>query len=253
MTSIKSLVTILSGSLIILSCGQGNSKTENISTENSKTAKDTASVAKETTVHAVGVTAENSAAEILESLKAGNARFVNELSAGENSHSSYNFSEQLAHTKTEQHPIAFVLTCIDSRVSPEILFDEGIGALFVGRVAGNVEDKDLLGSMEYAVAVKHVKLIVVLGHTNCGAISAAFGTLDPADEELVQLVRHVKQNVVPNDAPPYDASAIHNVKVTIDEILKNSKLLHAKAESMDVKIVGGLYNVANGKVTWDLQ
>src|SRR5436189_6148639 len=100
MTNIKSLVTILSGSLIILSCGQGNSKGENISTENSKTAKDTASVTKETTVHDVAVTAENCAAEILESLKAGNARFVNELSAGENSHYHYNFAEQLAHTPT---------------------------------------------------------------------------------------------------------------------------------------------------------
>jgi carbonic anhydrase len=252
MTTIKSLLTIVSGSLLMLSCGQGNSKGENISTETSKHGHDSANVAKESaTIHHVGP--ENTSEEILESLKAGNRRFVDQLSAGPNRHASYDFSDQLAHTKTQQHPVAFILTCIDSRVAPEILFDEGIGELFVGRVAGNVEDKDLLGSMEYAVAEKHVKLIVVLGHTNCGAITAAFGTLDPADEELVQLVKHVKQNVLPNDTPPYDASAIHNVNVTIDEILKNSKLLHAKAESKDLKIVGALYNVANGTVTWDLK
>jgi carbonic anhydrase len=255
MRKIKSASSIILTSMIVFACGHIHVKTDEIA--DAKKAQDNTSMAKNNHVdsisHPVGMTSANSAEEILQSLQSGNARFVKQLSDAENPHSSYNFSEQLAHTKTEQHPIAFVLTCIDSRVPPEIIFDQGIGGIFVGRVAGNIEDAAILGSMEYAVAVKKVKLVIVMGHTNCGAISAAFGKVDPSDEELVLLVKHVAHNVVPNDKPPYDASAIHNVKITMEEILKYSKLIRAKVDSNQVKIVGGLYNVADGKVNWDLQ
>ncbi len=196
------------------------------------------------------VTEAKTADEVLSSLKSGNENFVKELLHPGQS-KSYSYADQVAHTKTEQHPTAFILTCIDSRVPPEIIFDQGIGRLFVGRVAGNVEDTYLLGSMEYAVDAKHVKLIVVMGHTNCGAVHAAFGTVDPSDEDLVPLIDHVKHDIVPNDTPPYDASAKHNVKITIGEILKNSKLIRSKVDSHELTVVGALYNVADGTVDWD--
>jgi len=194
----------------------------------------------------------STADEVLATLKAGNNRFSTKLTPGNIAHdSSYTYFDQIAHTRNEQHPVACILTCMDSRVPPEIIFDQGIGSLFSVRVAGNIEDPDVLGSMEYAVAEKGVKLIVVMGHRNCGAISAAFAELDPENKELVSLVGAVKKDVLANDKPPYDASAKHNVKVTIDNILANSKTLRDKHANGEVVIVGALYDVTNGTIDWN--
>ena len=145
---------------------------------------------------------------VLAILKAGNEKFVRKLLPGNISHdSSYNYFDQISHTGNEQHPIACILTCMDSRVPPEIIFEQGIGSLFVLRVAGNIEDDDILGSMEYAVVEKHVPLVIVMGHKNCGAIAAAFSEIDPENKELISLIALVKKDVIPNDKPPYDASA----------------------------------------------
>src|SRR5215218_6226550 len=155
--------------------------------------------------------------QVLSRLKEGNRHFVMKLSPSNSAHdSSYSYMDQIVHTRNEQHPIACILSCMDSRVPPEIIFDQGIGSLFVVRVAGNIEDSDILGSMEYAVAEKGVGVIVVMGHKNCGAIYAAFDKIDTANKELVTLIAKVKKDIVPNDKPPYDASAQHNVKKTID-------------------------------------
>jgi carbonic anhydrase len=190
--------------------------------------------------------------EVLADLKQGNAHFVERLSKSEAGDDlSINYPEQMQHTATQQHPVACILTCMDSRVSPEIIFHQGIGSLFVIRVAGNVEDPDVLGSMEYAVAEKGVGLIVVMGHRNCGAIGAAFGKLDPGNKDLNSLVSHVKSDIVPNDKPPYDASAKHNVKKTIDGILTDSKTLHDKVKEGKLVVVGALYDVSNGTIDWN--
>src|SRR4030095_2687410 len=190
--------------------------------------------------------------EVIAKLKLGNQNFVKEISSRNYNHGeSYTYLDQIEHSKGDQHPIAFILSCMDSRVPPEIIFDEGIGELFVDRVAGNVEDEYILGSMEYAVNVKGVKVIVVMGHKNCGAIHAAFDHVDSANEELVPLIAHVKEGVIPNDSEPYDRSAKHNVAKTIEDILNKSKIIHSKVEAHEIVIVGALYDVSNGTVDWD--
>jgi carbonic anhydrase len=221
---------------LISSCGQQKTKSETAH-PNSRHIENTAAL---------------NADQVLALLKSGNENFVKEISTHNYSHGeTYTYLDQVGHTKTEQHPKAFILSCIDSRVPPEIIFDQGIGEIFVDRVAGNVVDQFNLGSMEYAVDVKHVKLVVVLGHTNCGAINAAFGKLDSSSENLVHLIADVKKDVVSNDSPPYDASAKHNVVVTIQNILNSSKSIRAKVNAGEVKIVGAVYDVANGTVDWN--
>jgi len=190
--------------------------------------------------------------QVLSRLKEGNRHFVMKLSPSNSAHdSSYSYMDQIVHTRNEQHPIACILSCMDSRVPPEIIFDQGIGSLFVVRVAGNIEDSDILGSMEYAVAEKGVTVIIVLGHKNCGAISAAFGKVDPRNKELVSLIAHVKKDIVPNDKPPYDASSKHNVKVTIENILHGSQTIQQKQLTGKLVVVGALYDVGNGVIDWN--
>jgi carbonic anhydrase len=193
----------------------------------------------------------STANDILARLKVGNANFVNRFSfVHVHSDSSYNYYDQIVQSGNEQHPIACVLTCMDSRVPPEIIFDQGIGNLFVLRVAGNIQDDDILGSIEYAVAEKGVKLIVVMGHTNCGAITAAFGNVDSSAKELYELIVHIRRAIVPNDKPPYDATAKNNVKLTMEDILEHSPTVKRKFDDNELLIAGALYDVSNGKVTW---
>jgi carbonic anhydrase len=229
----NSVVPALIGMLLSIACGQNNH-------------------AKET--HGPGnVSHENlTAEEVLAKLKAGNQNFKQEIATRNLSHGQlYNYLDQVDESKSDQHPIAFILSCIDSRVPPEIIFDQGIGQLFVGRVAGNVEDQFILGSMEYAVNIKGVKLIVVLGHTNCGAIHAAFEHLAASNGSLLPLVDHVKQGIIPADSEPYVASARHNVVLTIQHILKNSQTIRTKMQAHQLMIAGGLYDVATGTVDWN--
>ena len=190
--------------------------------------------------------------QVLDNLKAGNQNFVTNSSTVNFDHGhNYNFHDQLDHTKTEQHPTAFILSCMDSRVPPEIVFDQGIGALFIDRVAGNVEDAYILGSLEYAVNVKGVKLVIIMGHTNCGAINGAFSGVDSSNTELIRLLSHVKEGYIANDTPPYDASAKHNVVVTMNHILEQSKSIKAKVDAHEIIMTGAMYDVATGKVDWD--
>ncbi|OQP56062.1 hypothetical protein A4H97_21000 [Niastella yeongjuensis] len=203
-------------------------------------------------IHVITYAAHPQGADaILAKLKAGNANFVSRFSfVNVHSDSSYNYYDQIMHSGDEQHPIAAVLTCMDSRVPPEIIFDQGIGNLFVLRVAGNIQDDDILGSIEYAVAEKGVNLIVVMGHTNCGAIAAAFGNVDTSARELYELVTHVKRAIVPHDKPPYAATAKNNVKLTMDDILQHSSTVKRKYDDHDLLLVGAMYDVSNGKVNW---
>lgn len=233
---IKTYGVLVGITLVIIACNNNNPSPANSSTHTEQPA------------NAAALTAD----QVLAKLKSGNENFVKEIPARGHEHGqSYDYYDQVEHSKNDQHPIAFILSCIDSRVPPEIIFDQGIGELFVGRVAGNVEDQYILGSMEYAVNVKGVKVIVVMGHRNCGAIHAAFEHVDPSNEDLVPLVEHVKEGIVPNDSAPYDASAKHNVMKTIDNILKNSKAIRSKVEAHQLIIVGALYDVTNGTIDWD--
>ena len=159
---------------------------------------------------------------------------------------------QINKTQKTQHPHSFILGCIDSRVPPEIIFDQGIGNIFVGRVAGNIEDDNILGSLEYAVKIKHTKLIVVLGHSYCGAVQ---GTIDHVKlEHLTQLTNQIKpaydghHATYPIPEVTAEETAKLNVKLTMKEIYETSTTIKHAVDNGMLHIVGGYYNVENGEV-----
>ena len=192
--------------------------------------------------------------QVLEQLKEGNQRFV------EGRLTLRDYNAQAAATASGQCPKAAILGCVVSRVPPEIVFDQGIGDLFVGRVAGNFENEDLLGSLEFATAVAGTPLIVVLGHTSCGAIKGAVAgvelgnltaMLDNFDEVLAQ-VREIQAmgTVDPEEAALIQAAIEENVRRTMADILESSEVISGLVESGDLGVVGGVYDLATGQVTW---
>lgn len=191
--------------------------------------------------------------EVFAQLKEGNRRFV------EGRLTPRDYNAQAAATASGQYPKAAVLSCLDSRVPPEIVFDQGIGDLFVGRVAGNFENTDLLGSLEFATAVAGVPLIVVLGHTSCGAIKGAVAgvelgnltaMLDNFDEVLEQVREIQAMDADPEGEAIIRAAIEENVRQTMDDILASSEVISGLVESGDVGIVGGVYDLATGRIVW---
>lgn len=153
-----------------------------------------------------------------------------------------------------QHPEAVVLACADSRVSPELLFDQSLGDLFVVRAAGNVEDPIILGSMEYAVEHLHAKLIVVLGHGSCGAVKAALSGDEMPSPNLVALVDKIRPtvqrlNACFEGAELVERGAKANARHTAIEVMTNSKILREAVEKGHLKIVSGFYDLTTGMVT----
>ena len=175
----------------------------------------------------------------------GNKRFVDEATT---------HPDQTAARRREvaqgQHPFAIVLTCADSRVSPEILFDQGIGDLFVIRNAGNLSDDHVLGSIEYAVEHLHATMIVVLGHTKCGAVAAAVaggeapGHIKSIVEDLADAVSMAKKK--PGD--PADNAVRINAKLTAAAISQAAPILSEAVKSGHVKVVAARYDIATGAV-----
>ena len=185
----------------------------------------------------------NNAQEIL---KTGNERFVKNL------RSTKNFQEQVITTSDGQYPFAVVLSCIDSRVPAEIVFDQGIGDLFSVRVAGNIVNEDILGSIEYGCKVAGSKIIVVLGHTKCGAITSAckhveLGNITALLSKIQPAVKKVNKEV--SDAS-IEETAIVNVELSMERIRKESPILKEMEKNGEIKIVGASYNVSNGVVTF---
>jgi len=191
-------------------------------------------------------------ADVLQRLRDGNARFVAGLSL------ERDYPVQVKQTAQGQHPLASVLACIDSRSAPEIVFDQGIGDLFSARIAGNFVDDDILGSLEYASKVAGSKLIVVLGHTDCGAIKGAcddvkFGNLTTTLSHLRPAVDAVTNVPGPRSSKNPDfvrAVTEMNVKLTMEAIRKRSSILDGMITRGEVGLVGGIYDVATGIVTW---
>jgi len=187
---------------------------------------------------------------VLKALKDGNARFV----SGKAKHPN----ESMARVKAlaaGQAPTAIVLGCSDSRVPPEILFDQGIGDLFVVRGAGNVSEPHSLGSIEYAAEHLGSPLIVVLGHHKCGAVKA---TAEGAGVEgnLGQLVKEIQPAVATAKASPDEEGVVHtaihaHAKNVAGELLSESPVLSKLAAEGKVKIVVGIYDLDSGKVDWD--
>ncbi|WP_136669224.1 carbonic anhydrase [Flavobacterium sp. H122] len=170
-------------------------------------------------------------------LMAGNERFLS------GNFINTDYKNDILHNKSAQHPYALVLGCMDSRVPPEIIFDQGLGKIFVERVAGNLEDDNIIGSIEYAVKFKKIKLIVVLGHTNCGAIQ---GTLDKVElGNLTQLTGQIKESFTNNEAQHHVAL---NINKTIKDILDKSPEIRKQAYDDQIDLVGAFYEVETGLV-----
>jgi len=187
----------------------------------------------------------NSPDDALEEFKNGNDRFMKDKSI------NTNYKEQIEHTKSDQHPHSVILSCLDSRISPEIIFDQGIGNIFVARVAGNVEDPNILGSMEFATKVTGTKLIVVMGHNKCGAVK---GAIDNAElGHLTQLVNQIKPAITGDKSNidlMLDETAKKNVKMTIADILSKSPVISELVKENKLKIVGAFYDLTSGNVSF---
>jgi len=190
----------------------------------------------------------------LQFLKEGNLRFQNNLKANRN------LLEQVNDTSDGQFPFATILSCIDSRVSAELVFDQGLGDIFSVRIAGNFVNEDILGSMEFASKLAGTKLIVVLGHTACGAVKGACD--DAKMGNLTKLVEKIKP-AVNAVAEPKDASlrnsknsefvdnvAKVNVQLTIDRIHSESPILSEMEKNGEIMIIGAMYDINNGEVTF---
>jgi len=194
--------------------------------------------------------ATNSDDDALSLLQQGNERFVQgHLRHG---HESADRRQKLVD---EQHPFATVLSCSDSRVPTELLFDQGIGDLFVVRVAGNVTAPDDLGSIEYAVHHLHTRLVVVLGHENCGAVTAALGSADERSKEpkeiqgLLAFIVPSLKNIDPKlpVAERVSQGVEANVRASVQNLQDSPDLKKIIAEGQ-LKIVGGVYDLETGKV-----
>lgn len=187
-------------------------------------------------------TVEEKPAIALNLLKEGNKRFLD----GDMVNTDY--EEHIEATQNDQHPHTVILSCMDSRVPPEIVFDQGIGNVFVIRVAGNIEDTDILGSLEYAVKVKKVSLILVMGHQNCGAVKGSIDDVQMGN--LTHLLHHIKPAITneTDKAKMLEETAKQNVRMTIADILKNSPIIAEIAKEGKVKLVGGYYHLGTGEV-----
>ncbi len=195
-------------------------------------------------------------AKVLALLQEGNERFVNNLK------SNRNLLEQINDTRQGQFPIAIILSCMDSRTSVELIFDQGLGDVFSARVAGNVINDDILGSMEYACKLAGSKLIVVLGHSHCGAVKGACAHVEL--DHLSGLLHKIKPavdavqteesvEITANNDQLVQKVADKNVQLTVGQIKSQSALLDAMLKSGEIAIVGGMYDIETGKVKFYTQ
>ncbi|MEI6865882.1 carbonic anhydrase family protein [Flavicella sp.] len=179
-------------------------------------------------------------------LKEGNKRFVQNLKT------QRDLKQQVLDTSNGQFPFAVVLSCIDSRVPAEMVFDQGIGDLFSVRVAGNIVNKDVLGSIEYGCKVAGSKIVIVLGHTKCGAVTAAckhveLGNITALLDKIQPAVKKVNKEI---NEESIEETAIVNVELSIERIRKESPILAKMEKNDEIKIIGASYDVSNGKVTF---
>jgi len=187
---------------------------------------------------------------VIQYLKEGNSRFV------ESKLTDRDYSQQVHETSLEQYPEAIVLSCIDSRVPVEIVFDKGIGDIFVARIAGNIVDSDILGSMEYSCKVSGAKVILVLGHMDCGAVKSAvdyvkLGNITGILEKIQHSVQSFPDYTGDKSSRNYefvDMVGKKNVMETINNIRKDSPILKEMEDKGEIIIEGAFYDVKTGKV-----
>ena len=187
----------------------------------------------------------------LEILKEGNNRFINNLKAHRN------LLEQANETRDGQWPFATILSCIDSRTSAELIFDQGLGDVFSVRIAGNIVNTDILGSMEFACKVAGSKLIVVLGHTKCGAVKGACDHVEMGN--LTELLSKIQPAVYQEKTTTGDRSSKNstfvenvaeiNVKRNVKNIIERSFVLEQMIENGEIGIIGAMHNIETGEVS----
>jgi carbonic anhydrase len=188
--------------------------------------------------------------QTLEILKEGNKRFVSNLKYNRN------LLEQVNDTRDGQWPIAAILSCIDSRTSSELIFDQGLGDIFSIRIAGNIVNEDILGSMEFACGVAGSKFIVVLGHNKCGAIKGAcdhvemgnLTTLLSKIQPSVEAEVTTKDNRTSSNPVFVENVANNNVHKAVKDILEKSPIIRLMVEEGKIGIIGAMYDVTSGKV-----
>lgn len=187
-------------------------------------------------------------------LKEGNQRFVARKMANRD------LLDQVNDTASGQYPFATVLSCIDSRVSAELIFDQGVGDIFSARVAGNIVNEDLLGSIEFACKLAGTKVLVILGHTACGAVKGAcddakLGNLSILLDKIKPAVKAITE---PSDASLRNSKnidfvnevAVKNVHMTIENTRNMSPVLKEMEANGEIKIVGAMYDIGSGKVSF---
>ena len=191
-----------------------------------------------------------SPSKALDILKEGNRRFVNNLKINRN------LLQQANETSDGQHPFAVILSCIDSRTSAELIFDQGLGDVFSVRIAGNIVNEDILGSMEFGCKVAGAKIIVVLGHTKCGAIKGACDNVELGN--LTSLISKIKpavdqETVTSNNRTSSNASFVENVaelnvSLSVKNILLKSPIIAEMVKNEEITIVGGVHDISSGEV-----
>ena len=190
--------------------------------------------------------------DVLKSLMDGNKRFTS------GTLTLRDHSKQIRDAIKGQYPKAIILSCIDSRVPVEDVFDKGLGDLFVARVAGNVVNEDILGSMEFSCKVAGAKLVLVIGHEYCGAIKGAIDNVKLGNlthllnkiNPAVQSCNHYQGEKTSKNPEFVDMVIRENVKITVENIRKQSPVLKAMEDNGEIKIVGAYYDMDNGEVTF---
>jgi carbonic anhydrase len=181
-----------------------------------------------------------------ELLVEGNKRFINSLQC------DHDHLEMINETREGQYPFAVILSCMDSRTSSELVFDQGLGDIFSIRVAGNIVNNDILASIEYAVKYVGSKVLMVLGHTECGAIkSAKMGVEDGHITSLLNRIQPSISKALISDTSKHlfnDEVAYANVENSLEEILNRSGIVKEMFKKGEIGIVGGVYNIENGQV-----
>jgi carbonic anhydrase len=190
--------------------------------------------------------------QALQMLKEGNQRFMKNLKANRN------FQQQVMETSEGQFPFATILSCMDSRTSAELIFDKGMGDIFSIRIAGNVLNDDIIGSMEFGTKVVGTKIILVLGHTKCGAVIGACNAVEMG--KLTQLLTKIKpaisgekdtnDNRTGSNERFVNNVTINNILLVMEQIKNQSAIIADLETRGNVKIVGGLYDVTTGEVTF---
>lgn len=187
--------------------------------------------------------------QAIELLKTGNKRFVENLKVNRN------LLQQANETSDGQHPFAVILSCIDSRTSAELIFDQGLGDIFSARIAGNIVNEDILGSMEFGCKIAGSKIIVVLGHTHCGAIKGACDHVEMGN--LTALLSKIQPSVLAETTETKrDSSNLSfvekvtsiNIKNTVNNILERSPILREMIHNSEIGLIGALHNISTGEV-----